>query len=275
MKAAVFDYVRAGSAAEAAAILAADEGAKLLGGGQSLGPTLNLRLARPGRLVDLKRAEGLRSLAGDDAHLAIGAGWTHAAIEDGVVPDPARGMLAQVAHGIAYRAVRNRGTLGGSLAHADPSADWVATMFALNATMVVTGRAGTRRVAAEGFTLGAFATALAEDEVLVAVEVPRLSAGARWGYAKLCRKTGEFAKAIGAAVLDPARGLARVVAGATGGAPVLLPAASAALREQGWQAAAAGVAGEIGSVLPNSDAAARAQHAAMLRRALAQLDLTR
>ncbi|WP_424135478.1 FAD binding domain-containing protein [Roseomonas chloroacetimidivorans] len=271
MKPAAFDYARAASAAEAVSMLAAMPGdARILGGGQSLGPTLNLRLARPARLIDIKRA-GLRSIEGDARTLSIGAGWTHAAIEDGVVEDPARGMMRHVAARIAYRAVRNRGTLGGSLAHADPAADWVSTMFALGATMVLQGPRGTRRVAVEDFIRGAFATALAEDELLAAVEVPRLSAGARWGYYKITRKTGEFAKAIGAVILDPGRGLARVVAGATGGAPVLLPTTAARVLAGQAEAAVTGLPEELASLLPQIDALSRQQHAVTVRRALDQL----
>src|SRR5205823_4413057 len=123
---------------------------------------------------------------------------------------------------IAYRAVRTRGTFGGSLAHADPSADWVSAIAALGGEIVAEGPGGERRIAAADFFRGPFTTALAEDEVLRAVRVPRLSAAARWGYVKLCRKRGEFAHAMGAAVVDPERGIRRAVVGATGGAPRIL-----------------------------------------------------
>jgi len=268
MKPVSFDYARAGSAAEAVALLAARPGeARLLGGGQSLGPTLNLRLARPAQLVDIKRAD-LRTVEGDARTLSLGAGWTHAAIEDGLVEDPARGMLRHVAGRIAYRAVRNRGTLGGSLAHADPAADWVSTLTALDAALVLQGPGGTRRLPMRSFMLGAFATALAEDEILVAAEIPRLSGTACWSYYKIVRKTGEFAKAIGAVVLDPGRGTARVVAGATGGAPVLLAATAARLLAGERAAAAAGVERELDALLPRLDAPSRRQHAVAVRRAL-------
>ena len=126
MKAAAFAYVRAQSVAHAVELLAADpDNTRVLAGGQSLGPMLNLRLARPATLMDIKRVASLRSLEADDRMMRIGACWTHAEIEDGVVEDPTRGLLPSVARGIAYRAVRNRGTIGGSLAHADPAADWV------------------------------------------------------------------------------------------------------------------------------------------------------
>ena len=274
MKPVQFEYVRAGSIAEAAALLAGSgEGAKLLAGGQSLGPVMNLRLARPTRLIDLKRAAGMRDLEADGRIALIGAGWTHAEIEDGVVADPTRGLMRHVARGIAYRAVRNRGTLGGSLAHADPAADWLSTMAALDATIVAHGPDGRMaRYAADGFARGAFATRLGEDEVLAAVEVPVLSLGARWGYHKICRKTGEFAKAIGLAVLDPAHGVSRVLAGAVDGPPVLLPRTAARLLEAGATAAVAMVGEEVAKGLPHLDAPARALHVVAVRRALVGLE---
>ena len=146
MKPAAFEYVRAATVDEATALLA--EGAPdalLLAGGQSLGPLLNLRLVRPTRLIDLKRTAGMRAVAADETTFRIGAGWTHADIEDGVIEDPARGMLRHVARGIAYRAVRNRGTVGGSLAHADPAADWVSALVALGGAVIIQGKGGAQR----------------------------------------------------------------------------------------------------------------------------------
>jgi aerobic carbon-monoxide dehydrogenase medium subunit len=277
MKAAAFEYRRAGSVEEAAALLAEGGGAtRLLAGGQSLGPMLNLRLARPRRLVDIKRAAGLRDVAADDAVFSIGAGFTHAEIEDGAVEDPTGGLLRRVAGGIAHRAIRNRGTLGGSLAHADPAAEWVSVMAALGAVIVTHGAGGRlRRLAADRFMRGAFATSLTEDEVLTAVEVPRLSRQARFGFYKLCRKAGEFAKAIGIAVLDPDRDIARVLAGAVEGAPLLLPVSAARLRDVGPAAAVQAVADEISESLPHLAAAERALRVAAVRRAIIQLDTAR
>lgn len=273
MKPASFEYVRAASIAEAAALLADAPDARLLAGGQSLGPLLNLRLVRPARLIDLKRAAGMREVAADATTFRIGAGWTHAEIEDGAVEDPARGLLRHVARGIAYRAVRNRGTLGGSLAHADPAADWVSGLAALGSVVVAQGREGTQRsIPADALLRGAFATALAPDEVLVAVETPRLSAQSRWGYYKLCRKTGEFAKAIGVAVLDPMRGLARVLAGAVEVAPVLLPQTGARLLQAGPKAALALAEDELVAALPHLQPAGRTVRVVAVKRALRQLE---
>jgi carbon-monoxide dehydrogenase medium subunit len=270
MKPAVFEYKRARTLPEAVELLAAADGAaKILAGGQSLTPMLNLRLVRPHTLVDIKRAEGLRDLAGDDEVMSIGAGWTHSEIEDGAFEDPTRGLMPHVARGIAYRAVRNRGTIGGSLVHADPAADWISTMAALGAMLVAQGADGNRRrLAADAFVEGAFQTRLGSNDVLVAVEVPRLSDKARWGYYKVCRKSGEFAHAIGVAVLDPKSGLSRILAGATDGPPVLLPQTAQALADKGVSAASDNVEAEICSVLPRQDPAARQLHAVAVRRAL-------
>jgi carbon-monoxide dehydrogenase medium subunit len=270
MKPAAFDYARPSDWPAAIALLAG--GGRPIGGGQSLGPMLNLRLARPARLIDVKRAAGLRAYAADARIAAVGAGFTHAEIEDGAIEDPTQGLLRHVARGIGYRAVRNRGTLGGSLAHADPAADWVSTMAALDAAILATGPGGTeRRIAAAGFVAGAFTTALGPDELLTAVEIPRLSPGARWGYHKVCRKTGEFATAIGVALLDAGRGVARLLAGATEGAPVLLPEAARLLLESGPAAAAEAVAAEIATLLPHRDLPAQRLHAVAVKRAIAML----
>ena len=270
MKPAAFAYKRARTLPEAAEFLTAGNGdAKILAGGQSLAPMLNLRLARPHILIDIKRAEGLRELAGDDKVMSIGAGWTHAEIEDGVFEDPTRGLMPYVARGIAYRAVRNRGTIGGSLAHADPAADWISTMAALGAILVAQGANGSkRRLSADTFLEGAFQTRLDANEVLIAIEAPRLSDQARWGYYKICRKSGEFATAIGVAILDPKSGLSRILAGATDGPPVLLPETAKILVQEGPAIAGHHVDADIASVLPGHDAIARQLHATAVRRAL-------
>jgi carbon-monoxide dehydrogenase medium subunit len=176
-----------------------------------------------------------------------------------------------VAHDIAYRAVRNRGTLGGSLAHADPSADWVSAVAALGGEIVAEGLAGERRIPVDEFFLGPFTTALRDEDIVRAVRLPRLSADARWGYYKICRKRGEFAHAIGAAVVDPARGLRRAVVGATGGAPRLLDGAgdgpaAALFRDPSTRLARAIV---DGLSLPLDEIALQV-HAAALARAVAQ-----
>jgi carbon-monoxide dehydrogenase medium subunit len=221
MKPAAFAYERPRSLAEALGMLA-QGGAKLFAGGQSLGPMLNLRLVQPDLLVDLAGIAELRQATRRTGGVRLGALVTHAMIEDGRVPDPTGGILSRVAQGIAYRAVRNRGTLGGSLAHADPAGDWLAALSALGARAVIAGKAGERQVPIAELATGAFATAIGEDEILTAVEIPATSADAGWGWVKLCRKPGEFAQAIGAVLRDPERGLMRSVIGATHGAPIVL-----------------------------------------------------
>ncbi|MBV8849593.1 MAG: FAD binding domain-containing protein [Methylobacteriaceae bacterium] len=277
MKAAAFDYRRVETLRDAAALLAETGGnSRVLAGGQSLGPMLNLRLARPGMLIDIKRAADFRSLASDEGIISIGAGWTHAEIEDGAIPDATGALMRFVASGIAYRAVRNRGTLGGSLAHADPAADWIALMAGIGASIVAVGADGKlARFSADSFVDGAYRTKLNESQVLIAVEVPRLSAGATWGYCKIARKVGEFASAIGVAIHDPQRGIARVLAGAADGPPVVLTQTGARLRDKDAQAAVTAVADEIETAMADHDKARRALYATAVIRALRQLNVPR
>ena len=241
MKAAAFDYARPATAAAACQLLAAAGGmAKLVAGGQSLGPMLNLRLAQPASLVDLTALDAFASVRDDGAALFIGAGVTHAAIEDGRVADPSNGLMPEVAANIAYRAVRNRGTIGGSLAHADPAADWVSTMRVLDAVYLIEGRHGQREVVSGDFMQAAFTTTLGEDEVLTGVRIVKCSTSTKFGYYKYCRKVGEFAEAIACVLIDPQRNIKRAVIGATAGAPHLVHDIDAVLRSD-----AAAIAAEV------------------------------
>jgi carbon-monoxide dehydrogenase medium subunit len=227
MKPAAFDYARPSSLAGAIALLQREDLAvKLLAGGQSLGPMLNLRLAQPDLLVDITAVPDLLRVETEDDGLLIGACVTHADIEDGRVPDPTQGALPAVARAIAYRAVRNRGTIGGSLVHADPAADWISALAALGAEVITRGPAGQRRLPVEQFMAGVFEAALAPDELLEAIHVPRLSPGRRWGFYKFCRKAGEFAQAIGSVLYDRERAVCRVVIGATESTPIVVPDAT-------------------------------------------------
>jgi carbon-monoxide dehydrogenase medium subunit len=274
MKPAPFDYVRPRSLPEATALLSDESAnAKIFAGGQSLGPMLNLRLARPAKLVDIRNIQALRAVRVDEKSYSIGATLTHAEIEDGAFEDFSQGLLPFVARGIAYRAVRNRGTVGGSLSHADPAADWVSTMAAIGATMVVHGPAGERRVPAEQFLVGAFTSELGATELLTAIELPRLSATARWGYYKVCRKTGEFAKAIGVTIQDPRAGIFRVLAGSTEGRPVLLARSGETLATQGADRAAGVARQEIEEVLPHLEPGHRQQLAVAVQRSLQKISL--
>jgi carbon-monoxide dehydrogenase medium subunit len=230
MKAAKFEYARPLDIPAVIRALGTD-GAKVLGGGQSLGPMLNLRLARPDVLIDIARLTDLRAVTETADGVRYGAAITHAEIEDGVMADPTGGILAKIASGIAYRAVRNRGTIGGSLAHADPAADWPTTLMAIVASVTTSGPRGDRTIPVEAFILGAFETDLAPDEIIVSVFVPRLSPSARWGYVKSCRKVGEFAESMCAVLNDPDRGICRLVIGATEAKQIVVADARQALAD--------------------------------------------
>ena len=225
MKAVAFDYARPRTITEATELLAQSAGVKVIAGGQTLGPMLNLRLAQPDLLIDITRIPELAQVLDDGNSVVFGATVTHASIEDGRTPDPSHGFLPRVAKGIAYRAVRTRGTVGGSLAHADPAADWLSTFTALGADIVIARAGGERRVALADFMRAALDTDLGGNELVAGIRVPKLSRKARCGYHKICRKTGEFAEAIGVVVHDPDNGVLRLVSGSTQGRPVVIEGA--------------------------------------------------
>lgn len=232
MKPAAFDLARPASLAEACALLATSgDNARAIAGGQSLGPMLNLRLATPALLVPLAPLAELAGAQETATAITLGASVTHAAIADGLVPDlPPGGILAGIAAHIAYRAVRNRGTIGGSLCHADPAADWPCTLSALGAVALTSDATGGQRdIPLDDFLLGAYRTALRPGEILYAVRIPKPGAGARFGYHKSCRKPGEFAHAMAAVLDDPGRGIRRIAIGATGGRLLRAATADAAL----------------------------------------------
>ena len=223
MKAAAFAYERPSDLSKALALTARTNGSsKIISGGQSLGPMLNLRLVEPDLIIDIAGLSELKQADHDGDELVIGACITHSDIEDGRIPDVTRGAMQRVAGGIAYRAVRNRGTIAGSLCHADPAADWVSTLSALGAKLTLRSLAGARDVATEDFVTGALETALKPGEIVEAVRVPVMTPTARWGYVKACRKPGEFAHAIAAVLIDPEAATARVVVGALERAPIVL-----------------------------------------------------
>jgi carbon-monoxide dehydrogenase medium subunit len=222
MKPAPLELALPENLAAAAALLSRTPGAKALAGGQSLGPMLNLRLARPPMLVAIAHLPELCAVEDGADALTIGAAVTHAAISDGRTPDVGDRILARIAEGIAYRAVRNRGTIGGSLCHADPAADWPCTLIALGAAVLTAAPDGGRTIALGQFVSGAFRTVLRQGEIVRAIRVPRVGAGARFGYYKACRKPGEFAHAMAAVLRDRARGIDRAVIGAVGGTPIML-----------------------------------------------------
>jgi aerobic carbon-monoxide dehydrogenase medium subunit len=198
MKASFFDYKCAATLAEASALLAGNGGdAKVIAGGQTLGPMLNLRLAQPALVVDVTRIPEMIEVKETKGEVIYGACVTHANFEDGRVPDPAGGFLARVAKGIAYRAVRTRGTIGGSIAHADPAADWISALLALDSEVDIHTDGGNRRVPLRQFFRGPLSPNLHTGDLLTAIRIQKPAAQDRFGYAKLCRKTGELAEAIG------------------------------------------------------------------------------
>ncbi len=277
MKPGRFEYARPDSLAEAVELVAQGDGmARVLAGGQSLLPMLNLRLAGAEVLVDVSRLPELLGAEETGDGVRFGAAVRHAEIEDGEVPDPTHGLLRTVAEGLAYRAIRNRGTIGGSLALADPSAEWPAVLMATDAHLGLRGPAGARQVAAKDFVVGAYTTVLADDEILQAITVPKLSPTARWGFFKACRKAGEYATSLAVVVVDRDRGIERAVLGAIGTAPRAMPQTAAVVAaRQGWSDAAESalrdaVAADIAAGGPDLDGFERRIHGASMARAARQ-----
>jgi carbon-monoxide dehydrogenase medium subunit len=228
MKAAAFAYERPSDLNAALGLMARTDGiTKIIAGGQSLGPMLNLRLVEPDLIVDISGLSELKQAGRSGDELVIGACVTHGDIEDGRIPDVTRGAMQRVAGDIAYRAVRNRGTIGGSLSHADPAADWVSALSALGAKVALRSLARVRHLAIENFVTGALESALQPGEIVEAVRVPAMASSARWGYVKACRKKGEFAHAIAAVMIDPQAATARAVIGALDAVPLVLGDAAA------------------------------------------------
>jgi carbon-monoxide dehydrogenase medium subunit len=195
-----FDYVRPRDVGEALRILKEREGeAKLLSGGFSLIPLLKLRLARPGVLVDLRDVGGLDGIAEVDGTLRIGARATHRRIAEDPTIQARYPLFLDAARVIGDPQVRNWGTIGGSCAHADPSADWPAVLIAAGASLVCRSLDGERVIPAGGFFLDTFTTAIEPHEILTEIRVPARTPGTGGAYEKTERKAGDFATA-GAAV---------------------------------------------------------------------------
>lgn len=273
MKAARFEYSCPVSLADALKSLRDRQApAKPMSGSQSLGPMLNLRLARPPAVVDVSRIAELRTVERRGDRVRVGAAVTHAEIEDGV-HDALKGHPMQgVAGRIAYRAVRNRGTIGGSLAHADPAADWVVVCAGLGARLEIAAEKGAvRHETVQRFMAGAYTTSLQEGELIVAVDVPAFNADSRFGYYKFCRKTGEFAEASCVAWFDPASRTARIVLGAVDATPRSLTALAHACATQGAAAVtAAAVRDAVAQALPDKEEVERRLYETAVARCLAQ-----
>ncbi len=273
MKSANFDFEKPQTLEQAISFLAASQGlGKPLAGGQSLGPMMNMRLAQPESLIDITALDALRKTEETASDVTIGAAITHAAIEDGLIPDATGGLMRSVAADIAYRAVRNRGTLGGSLVHADPAADWINLMPLVNATMLAAGPHGIREIDATQWMVGTFTSALQENEILVAVRIPKLSKEARRSYYKINRKPGEFSEATAGFLIDPSRNICSAMIGATDGPPTHLSRAQELITElRSGQAGPLAHAALISAGL-ESDTHAYKLHAVAMLRAVSLLD---
>jgi aerobic carbon-monoxide dehydrogenase medium subunit len=194
MKASAFSYARATSVGNALELLAAHgDGAKVLSGGQSLMPAMNLRLISPELLVDISDLAELRGIGLAGGVLRIGALTRHVELLNSSEIAAHAPLLTEAIAHVAHPAIRNRGTLGGSLAHADPASELPACMLALNATVIVRGLAGERRIEAVDFFTGIYETALSADELLVAVELPRARTNSVHFFHEFARRHGDYA----------------------------------------------------------------------------------
>jgi aerobic carbon-monoxide dehydrogenase medium subunit len=246
MYAPAFDYYRAGSLAEAHRLLDEHPGARLLAGGHSLLPLVKLRMATPSALVDIGRVAELRGISRAGGSLRIGAMTTHAEIAGSEEVRTACGVLAEAAGGIGDPAVRNRGTIGGSLAHADPGADLPTVLTVLGAEVEIAEPSGvTRTMAIDEFLVGMMATALGPAEILTAVIVPALGSGQGAAYEKFAHPASRYAVVGAAALVTVQAGVcktARVAAGGLVPRPTRLEAVEAALAGQPANAATAAAA---------------------------------
>ena len=191
---AAFDYIVPDSLEAAAASLAdAGDNAKVMAGGHSLLPLMKLRLAQPAVVIDLKRLDSLRQIQLDGGTLRIGALVTHHQVETSGDVNENCSLLATVAGSIGDPQVRNRGTIGGSVVHADPAADWPAALLAMGASVHLTSKGGERSVAAGDFFLGPLTSAIEANEILTAVSVAVPAAGTRSAYRKVKQKASGFA----------------------------------------------------------------------------------
>jgi carbon-monoxide dehydrogenase medium subunit len=224
MKPPEFEYARPESLADAVEILDRSVGdAKVLAGGQSLVPLMNFRLAAPALLVDLNRVAELAFIDPEAGRLRIGAMTRIRALELDPAVRETIPLMAAAASWIGHIQIRNRGTVGGSIAHADPAAELPALCLLLDAELVVVSHRGERSIPASQFFAGFFTTLLAEDEILTEIRIPLLTAGARWGFREFAQRRGDFALAGAATVIDGAvggQGTSRIVVFGTPDRPV-------------------------------------------------------
>lgn len=281
MKAAAVDYHRATSLDDAVQRLASAEDGKILAGGQSLVPLLNMRLARPALLVDINRLDELAHIRRENGHVEIGAMARHRAVETSELVRRDVALVAESLRHVGHVTIRNRGTIGGSLAHADPAAELPAVALALDAQLTVQGPAGTRHVDAADFFHGYLMSALEPEEILTGLRVPVLPEATGCAVAEMARRHGDFALvAVFVALTRAPDGTcerARIALAGAAPAPVRARAAEDLLVGTAVQAdAVAAAAREIAAVTdPPDDIHAPAEYRRRLasvlgRRALAQ-----
>jgi aerobic carbon-monoxide dehydrogenase medium subunit len=257
---AAFEYEVAESPAHALALLAEHgEDAKLLAGGHSLLPMMKVRLAQPAVLIDIARVTELSGIALAGDQVVIGATTRHADVASSALLKAEAPILAYAAAQVGDPQIRHRGTIGGSLAHADPSADLPMALLALSGSVEISGPSGVRVVGADDFFVGPFESAVQPDELLTAVRVPR-GAGVRWGYQKFVRRANDWA-IVGVAAYD-----GRVALASMGGTPLRARATEDALRAGASIEEAAALAAEGTS--PGRDMHADADYRAHLARVL-------
>ena len=274
MKSSPFDYVRPKTVTEANVLLSQDNiSTAAIAGGQSLVPMLNLRVAQIDLLVDLSRLEELKVVSEKPTSLQIGALTCHAAIEDRKVPDLFNGLMRRVAGTISYRAVRNHGTIGGSVALADPAADWPGCLIALGASVRIASRNGTRMQPMVDFVQGSYSTSLAAGEIILGFDVPRPDAPLRWGFSKVVRKSGAFANSIAFVVARAKDGPISVVLAAAGPRPFVLAgtARQIANRAGSEDALRTAIAEDLKAHLPDADAYQRRLHTSTVIRAAREM----
>lgn len=282
MKPAPFAYARARTLAEAFDLLDRHgDDARVLAGGQSLMATLNMRLSAPEVLVDINGIPGLSGIEEKADHIRIGALTRHVAVERSPIVARHLPLIAAAMPHIAHAAIRNRGTFGGSIAFADPAAELPACMRALGATLVLAGKGGERRVAADAFFQGLFATALKPGELLVAAEIPKPAADAKCGFMELARRHGDYA-IVGLAVQGRLAGGSfrdmRLAFFGAGNRPMLASGAGKALEGKPFgdaavEAAQATLAGELEPMADLNGSPAMKLHLArvLTRRVLAAM----
>jgi aerobic carbon-monoxide dehydrogenase medium subunit len=233
MKPPPFEYLRPTDVEGVLAALTQDsDETKILAGGQSLVPMMNLRIVAPKRLVDINRVPGLDRIGIDGDWFVIGALARHSdVLASPAVRQHAPLVVAAYRH-VAHRPIRNRGTIGGNLAHADPASELPAVMLALDAEIVLRSRNGERQVPAESFFLGTFETAARADELLTAIRIPLASGNRRWGFEEMSQRQGDYALVAVAATFDLDSGRCahpRLAYAGVGDSAMRIPAAEDAL----------------------------------------------